>query len=602
MNSSWNKNLELFRQRFPALAQNLAPQTNPDIITEPAKNGDMTAKCGNLMLHSKYNPVREAESFISSFDKNKHETVIFLGFGLGHGPVAFAKSNPDATMVLIEKDSSRFFSALEAIDWTPVFKHKNLVLVLEANEEETCAVIAGFKADATCLLKSKPQTAYNEAYFDSVEKAFRQNSQKDEINTNTLEKFAKLWLNNSCRNLDCMSVFDGIEKYSGIGKGIPFVIIAAGPSLSGILEHLAEIKKRAFIVCVDTALHACLKHNVEPDFIILTDPQYYCAMHLQFLESPSSVLITEIAAYPSVLRFKCKETVLFSSLFPIGQFFEGKTRQKGKLAAGGSVTTSAWDFARLCGADRIFIAGMDLGFPGKETHIRGSRFEEKAHATSNRLETTEKANIASLFSASPSWAKDYNGNPILTDKRMSLFSWWFENQCTAARKSGISTYSLTARSQAIKGIDLFKLEDFLLLPEIQKEKQMFFSQAETRRMPLDEKEKFKTAKEQFTRNLDHLEVAAKKGIDAASKAIKDRTKLPQSLAKLDEADKSIMHSEAKDAASLVFPTKRQLDVLAKEIPQSTELEKNLYPIQYSKLVYTQLLASIKLFKKFFSSL
>ena len=81
------------------------------------------------------------------------------------------------------------------------------------------------------------------------------------------------------------------------------------------------------IVCVDTALHACLKQNVEPDFIILTDPQYYASLHLEFLSSPSSILITEIAAYPSVLRFRCKETVLYSSMFPIGQFFEGKTEE-----------------------------------------------------------------------------------------------------------------------------------------------------------------------------------------------------------------------------------------------------------------------------------
>ena len=54
-------------------------------------------------------------------------------------------------------------------------------------------------------------------------------------------------------------------------------------------------------------------------------------------------------------------------------------------------------------------------------------------------------------------------------------------------------------------------------------------------------------------------------------------------------------------------TKETLDIpysefrkkFAKEIPASTEWEKTIYPIQYSKLIYTQLLSSVKMFQKFF---
>ena len=601
MNSFWNSNLNLFKERFPALAANLTSETSPDLILEEAKNGSMTAKSGSLMLHSKYNPEREADTLVESFDSSKHENAVFLGFGLGYGPAALAKKNPQATIILIEKDSKRFFSALNAMDWTPIFKHQKIILILEANVEEVASVISKCKTDATKVFKSKAHVAHNDSYFQAIENALIQNSQKEEINTNTLEKFAKLWLNNSCRNLDYLTLFDGVKKYAGLGKDIPFVILAAGPSLQKILPHLAEIKKRSMIVCVDTALHACLKQNVEPDFIILTDPQYYASLHLEFLSSPSSILITEIAAYPSVLRFRCKETVLYSSMFPIGQFFEGKTEEKGKLAAGGSVTTSAWDFARLCGSKKIFIAGMDLGFPGKETHIRGSRFEEKAHSSSTRTGNAESTNIATLFSACPSISKDYNGNPILTDKRMSLFSWWFETQCTNAKTVGTETYSLTSESLAIKGIDSFSLQDFLSLGEIEDKKSAFLKAAEsTSKATSISKKDYDGIKKQFADNLDELESIAKKGIEAATKAIQDRTKMAQSLARLNEIDSLIMKSKAKDAASLVFPTKRQLEKIALEIPQTTEWEKSIYPIQYSKLIYKQLLASVKLFKKFFS--
>lgn len=601
MNSFWNKNIDLFKQRFPDLSNSLEMKKSGDLVFEEGKNGTVTAKYNGLLLHSKYNPVKEAETLISSFDPAKHDTAIFLGFGLGYGPIEFAKKHPDTTMILIEKDPSRFFSAIEVLDWSDVFKHAKIILLLGASEEEVCSILGKCKSESTAVYRTKAQCAHNESYFQAVENALRQNSQKEEINTNTLEKFARLWLNNSCRNLDYLQFLDGVNKYSGLGKEIPFVILAAGPSLKSVLPHLAEIKKRAVIVCVDTALHACLRQNVEPDFIILADPQYYCSLHLEFLSAPSSVLITEIAAYPSVLRFKCKEIVLFSSLFPIGQFFESQTGEKGKLAAGGSVTTSAWDFARLCKTSKIFMAGMDLGYPGKETHIRGSKFEEKAHAESSRTKTSETANSAALFSANPTTEKDYNGNSIITDKRMRLFSWWFETQCTQSRSYGTETYTLTPESMAIKGIEVFSLSRFMDFPVIENKKEEFFFNAERNKKALPDRSLFDSSKEKFSKDLEALENLAKKGIDVASKAIKDRTKIKQALNILSEIDSSILNSDAKNSASLVFPTKRQLDNLAKDILCGNELEKEMYPINYSRLIYTQILSSVKLFKRFFSS-
>lgn len=602
MNSFWNNNINLFKERFPFLASNLKTTLCTDIIFEQAKNGSITAKSKQYLLHSKYNPEKEAESLIKTFDSSKHETAIFLGFGLGYAPIALAKKYPTATIILIEKDSSRFFSALENIDWSPIFKHKNIILLLEANEEEITSILSKIKTETTKFFKNQSQIAHNENYFQNIQNIIIQNSKKEEINTNTLEKFAKLWLNNSCRNLSYLNKFDGVKKFSGLAKDIPFIIIAAGPSLQKILPYLDEIKKRSIIICVDTALHACLKQKVEPDFIILTDPQYYASLHLEFLSSPSSILITEIAAYPSVLRFMCKEIVLYSSMFPIGQFFESKLDNKGKLAAGGSVTTTAWDFARLCGSTKIFIAGMDLGFPKKQSHIRGSRFEELAHTTSKKISNAETANAITLFSASPSFSKDYNGNLILTDKRMSLFSWWFENQCSTAKKMGIKTYSLTKESLAIKGIEPFNLEDFLKFIEIEDKKNIFFIESKkSLNNSLDTSKKdFEKIKKQFINNLYELESLSKKGIDIATQAITNRTKIAQVILKLNEIDNLIMKSKVKDAASLVFPTKRQLEKIAETIPQTTELEKNIYPIQYSKLIYTQLLSSIKIFQKIFS--
>ena len=601
MNSIWNKNYSLFKERFPELSNSLKVKFSNEIEFETAKNGSVTAKRKSLLLHSKYNPEKESDSLVNSFDSEKKDTAIFLGFGLGYGPIEFAKKFSESTLIIIEKDTSVFFSALNAIDWSIIFKHEKLILIIGASIEQTSTLISNCSYSKTHIFKIKSHTAHNQEYFDSIENIILQNKQKEEVNTNTLEKFSRLWLSNSCKNLDYIEKLDGVNKFFNTANSIPFVIIAAGPSLEKILPYLGKIKDRAIIVCVDTALHSCLEFNIEPDFVILADPQYYCSLHLEFLKSPESILVTEIAVYPSVFRFHCKEIVLFSSMFPIGKFFEKNIGEKGLLAAGGSVTTTAWDFARMCGASEIYLAGMDLGFPNKETHIRGSKFEERIHCESIRTKTSETRNIETLFSAAPFYAKDYNGNEILTDKKMQLFSWWFEKNCTNANTHGIKTFSLTSESLAINGIEKFGLKEFLLKPTINIERKIFFEKAQDNKekLPKQKNTSFAQQKNQFSENLKTLEALAKRGINLCNKAICSPISIPEVFNKLNEIDRRISSSSAKDAASLVFPTQRQLDFLSEKIPNNSELEKKLYSIRYSNLIYSELLKSINLYKKFF---
>lgn len=600
MNSIWNKNLRLFKERFPQLSESLAIEISESIKIEEAKNGSLTAQENGRMLHSKYNPEKEAESIISPFNPEKSEAAVFFGFGLGYAALSFAKKFPASSLVLIEHDAPHFFSALNAVDWAPVFSHKKIILAVGAPLERIEDILGAFPSEKIHIFKNKAHCSHDEDYFNAAEQILLKNRNKEEVNKNTLEKFAQLWLSNSCRNLDRMKNLDGISKYAHSGTALPFVILAAGPSLETMLAHLAEIKKRSVLVCVDTALHSCLRQNVEPDFIILADPQYVCSLHLEFLRAPSSVLIAEIAAYPSVFRFCCRETVLFSSLFPIGRFFESKTEEKGKLAAGGSVTTSAWDFACLCGAREIFIAGMDLGFPEKQTHIKGSQFEERAHRESFRLKTAETESLHPLFQSGPFYAHDYNGNLVLTDKKMSLFSWWFEDNCLRAANAGIKTFSLTPQSLAINGIEKCGLKDFLLKPEIKQQKEFFFARAEAAKKSRDGiQKKYDEAKISFLNGLSVLESLAKKGIALCNKGIQSRKHLPEICRKLDELDKLISHSSAKEAAALVFPTQRQLDSLSQELTPHSEAESFLYPVRYSKLIYTELLKSVRQYRKFF---
>ena len=557
----------------------------------------MTAIENGVPLHSKYNPQREAEQLCSDFDLKKYSAAVFFSFGLGYGVVSFAQQFPTVPLIIIEPDCTHLLASFTQLDWQPVLEHANVVFAIGATAEEAAALINRYGLSLCKIYASTAQISHAKVYYDEVNQYVTRQKQKKEINTNTLEKFSHLWLKNSCSNLHYLAELDGVTKFRNC-TSLPFIILAAGPSLSSILPHLAELKKRSIIVCVDTALHACLHAGVEPDFIIIVDPQYVCSLHLEFLSSPSSTLILESAVYPSVFRFTCKEKVMCSSLFPIGLYFEKQLGDKGKLGAGGSVTTTAWDFACLCGTKEIYLAGMDLGFPDKQTHIRGSQFEERAHRTSCRTTTSEQQNSETLFGANPSIAKDYTGKPLLTDQRMSLFSWWFETNCKRTKDEGINTFTITPQSLAIPNITSAPLSVILDRPPSPAERNAFFAAAaNASKSKATDSPSYQDVLDSFQADLSQLASFAKKGLSLCEQALADRTRAPATFAALEKLDAQILNSKSKDAASLVFPTERQLSQLTENLPT----DKTLHSLYYSKTIYTELLHAVKEYRTALSS-
>ncbi len=626
MNSFWNNNRTLFEKRFPQLYALIADELRRAAdgvktasdgsasypcgwTVRPAKNGQPTAVSSVGRLHSAYDPGREAEQLALSFNEEAPRVgaFVFLGFGLGYAPLAAARSYPSAKLILVEPDAGCFAAALSCVDWSAVFAHSDCALCVSAAHQSVIALLERVGSDSCVFIKGKTGSEEAKRYFDGLDTLIARNRSKRAINTKTLEKFASLWRRNSCRNLPKLAELDGIRRYKGTASNLSACVLAAGPSLDGVLPYLAEIKERCLLICVDTALRACLRSGVEPDFIVLVDPQYWNARHLDRLRAPHGVLITESAAYPSVFRFDCRETVLCSSMYPVGAYFEARCGEKGKLGAGGSVATSAWDFARACGCREIFIAGLDLGFPDKKTHARGSTFEERAHAVSNRLEPAERTAAAALFAAETRTARSYAGGELLTDNRMSLYAWWFES--SAAAHPELKTYSLTPDSLRIPGIEAFPLERLLARRDAADERRRFFDSEKAARDEFEKKRpelaaRFAAALGGLKADLADMYALAEAGERLCRSALDCRSEAEFAAryagvsASLSELDKKIVSSSIAEAASLVFPTEERLErVFADSALPAEPMRESL---EKSRVIYRLVREAVRGYQRLFA--
>lgn len=613
MNSFWNKNIESFCARFPLLAQkydfkSLEKQDFDFWKVIPSKSGDLTATENDIFLHSKYNPKKEAENLVNSTETKNVWCAAFFSIGLGYLVLEWAKRHKESSIIIVESNPLYFFAALKYVDFTELFEHKSLILILQGGIEEVCSIIeknAGF--NHTFFFENKNQTNHAKEYFDALKNLIQRNKHKVELNNATLEKFSFLWLKNTCRNLRNFVEKEGISIYrQKCSENLPFLILSAGPTLAKVLPHLKELKKRTILIAVDTALKVCLQQNVEPDFIVLTDPQYYAWRHIAGLKSASSVLITESACYPEVFNFECRKIVLFSSLFPLGQFIESKTGEKGKLGTGGSVATTAWDFARFCGAKKIYCAGLDLSFPKGETHVKGSQFEEQANFTSKRISTTENKIMASVFNAKKIKDRNYKGVEVYTDEKMKMFAWWFESKIQEFPDT--KTFSLSEESLFIPGISVIKIEEILNEKEKSREKNEFFNFEKIIEENTENEKKYFQILNELNSGFEQLNFICDEGILFCKKAVeisknmeemnskKNSDELKRISSKLREIDFQILNSKFKEIASLVFPTENQLE---KKFSLLNISDKEIISsFVKSKFIYEEINNSIKLYKKY----
>ena len=560
-------NCRAFSRRFPDLA-GLIGLDDPDRLSAlmeslprdyalvPAASGDATLSVRGAFLHSRYEPKRDAERELAALaDKGSERGMVFAGMGLAYLPERYAANRPNSTIVLVEPDLFILLLALSSRPLDTLLAHPDLAIVAGTDARETSSVIEKMGFDDLPVHEPPALTGANRPWFGEFSAIRKRNREKREINANTLRRFGGLWLSNMCRNFGELKQRPGIEAFRNLFADLPVLVLAAGPSLDRILPELPGLARRCVIVAVDTAARACVRAGVEPDFIVLVDPQYWNWRHLDGVRSPGSVLVTESAAWPAVFRFPTRATCLCSSLFPLGKFIESRTAKRGELGAGGSVSTTAWDFARHLGSRRIVMAGLDLGFPERKTHFTGSVFEERAHATSSRLDTAESAGYRALYGAGPYPVPDYAGNAVLTDKRLILYAWWFESRLASSPDHPTST--VTPEGVKIPGFAVESLSNLAALPDARGEIERRLASA-IGNLESPEAEAFEKAVRELSAALDDIAKLAESGIAECDRWLSGGTRAsgPQAtetlLARLDGIDRAILGHPAKEVAAMVF--------------------------------------------------
>jgi len=415
----------------------------------PSRQGVPTLRLAGRFVHSRFDPVAEGEKRLRRFDRTG--IPVFVGIGLGYLLETFRSTqSPSTVVVVFSPDELRIALQERPKEWWDRFAPDRIVPAWIPDVLPTVLSAEGINDPVPVVLDAIaarwPETA------ERVLATIEGHRSRSEVNRNTLRRFGKLWVRNGIRNLALSGAIPGIDSLAGVADGLPAIVCGAGPSIDDLEPVIHDLSRSHLLIAVDTAVPLLQRWGVAPHFAVVSDPQYWNTRHLDTVDLKGTVLVAEPATHPRSLRLWNGPILVSASLFPVGAFFDRRLQRHLRLGAGGSVATSGWDLARVLGSRDIALAGVDLGFPGYQTHCADSFFERRLLNHASRLSPAEHGMSRYLHGADPAPVPAAGGGDVLSDRRMEVYRAWFAEQ--TRRHPSVRTVLLSPESSAIPGLSV----------------------------------------------------------------------------------------------------------------------------------------------------
>lgn len=239
-----------------------------------------------------------------------------------------------------------------------------------------------------------------------------------EVKAATVSLLNRCWEENYKSNLPYISKTPGVSRLANRFRGLPALLVGAGPSLEKNIHLLPLLKGRAVIISCDAALKILLARSVTPDIVVNLDPQHIVMNFFDGVDSRNMALVAPTVATPELRRSWRGNFFYYSKHAPdiplLAQIAQ-KHLKHGILVPGGTVLSIAFDLAFKIGADPIAFIGQDLSYSAKNAYAAGGHFGDY-----------KAQDIIDLPGGHIVEEEDIFGRKLKTQKSMAVTKKWFE--------------------------------------------------------------------------------------------------------------------------------------------------------------------------------
>lgn len=223
-----------------------------------------------------------------------------------------------------------------------------------------------------------------------------------------------LFLSNALVNAVFAQQINTLGNYKDLYKNKPVLIVATGPSLNKQLDTLQKYKDHFIIIAVDPAVPILKKYGIIPQYVVSIDPKKRPYWRHNELD-PSTTFLIEIGCCPDVAWSSNHNYLVTSCHKDVHRLMNALGIPVPLMMNGGSVATSAFNFAHFTGANPIVMVGQDLAWTGGKDHAEGYVSQYSQEILNARYERGFEV-------------EGYDGNPVRTEKQLLGYKTWFEER------------------------------------------------------------------------------------------------------------------------------------------------------------------------------
>jgi hypothetical protein len=393
-------------------------------------------------LHSKYDPIKEAETWVDSvsIDPATVQEIILIGVGLGYHVSLLAEKYSNIIIHVFEFNYSFIKWVLDRREIVAI-NNKNVILHYGKDIANLLNQLSECLTDNDNLLLYKPslELIEQENIKNSLD-SFYMKKRTIREQKNSLNKNFKL--NITLKDKD-------IRNYIGIYNNYPTILASAGPSLTKQLPLLKTASNYGIkIACVGTALLPLMNAGIKPNLIMISDPKDIILEQFQGIENQEMPLFyLSTANHYAVRNYNGPRCIVWQNGFTDAEIIATQNNVP-LIDTGGSVATCLLDLIVKLGSKKIALVGQDLAFTNNMTHASGAHSYKEFNNYINTIRVDE-----------------YNGKEkIMTSRNLYIYLKWFERYVELHKD--LHFWNCTEGGAHIKGWIHRPLSDFLNLNKI----------------------------------------------------------------------------------------------------------------------------------------
>lgn len=423
-----SRNLQLLKHKDRDLFNRLKKVSKaPYISFVPSKSGKIVAEVfgkdgKKYLLHSSYDPVAEAEGVASKVNWSGVSHVLVFGFGCGYQiPAILSRVTERVKVYAVDPDISLFRSVLEVIDLTEILSRPNLHLIVGLSPsmalEAIMRTLDPREIKAIEFFKHPVYYRLLPDYFLWLERELNESIRIALVNLITALEFSFKDQRNTILNLRYLLSGSPVKNLFGAFRGKPAVVVCAGPSLDKNVHYLYEVRDRAIIIAVDTALRPLLEREIKPHIVVAGDPQDANFDHFRMIcpmEVEDVFLVLDLRVSPLIFNHWRGKIFICDFGSQIMKWITSFLGEFGRLSVWGSVSTVAISLAVELGCDPVILLGQDLSFTGLRRYASYTWIDE----TSSNSVSPESDGLLK--------EKDLWGRDVWTAKNMLTYKDWLD--------------------------------------------------------------------------------------------------------------------------------------------------------------------------------